>query len=385
MAWRSGLVGRFVFNPSMPLNPQDVAALKLRLSKKRQDIELKLRTSATSLKQASINSIDQRKKLAQAAEQTLRGLRQAELDERMATGPIYLASRVGPFCIAGAAAFFLSQSYPSTTSASSQFDIAPQSHLAVSPPVTTTPVPMPQVRRSPPADAIGAARSIQNGAPLSLPSGATLGNSKLADASQTQDVPKISNAIGAAVQSYPTVPPSVAPINGPAVLAPILPPPESIASFPGPGDALQAPATQTQSTPSKPTLDPSRTPDAIQIQNRLINLSYLIGPADGKWGPNSKRAIEEFRSRNGISSADQWDEKTEILLFGSEQQVSSVVSALFEGAWTPEPGVCGDAGDAPPLKLTVHTAVTSSGDRLYIRPFANSGKQFVAHDGKMQS
>src|SRR5262249_36017855 len=61
--WRDGLARPFVFNPAEPLNPRDVAALKARIVQKRQDVEKKLRVSATALKQESMNVLDRRKKL----------------------------------------------------------------------------------------------------------------------------------------------------------------------------------------------------------------------------------------------------------------------------------------------------------------------------------
>jgi hypothetical protein len=129
----------------------------------------------------------------------------------------------------------------------------------------------------------------------------------------------------------------------------------------------------TPNLASKLRLDPAQMSDAVQIQNRLIFSGYLTGPADGKWGPASKRALLEFRFRNGIKSVEPWDEQSEGLLFGNERQLSQPIPVPFAGSWTNEPGVCGEAGEAPPLRLSAQSATTATGDTCTFGPLHTEG------------
>ena len=357
VVWRDGLARRFVFNPSEPLNSQDVAALKFRLSQKRQDLEKKLRISATALKQASSTSIDQRRKLTQIAEQAFRGLRQAQFDEKEATGPIYLASRIVPFVFAGLAAFVLSSSFPVATSASSRSEIAKAAEKSLPPPVTTMPVPLP------------APRANQYGSPS--PRGRPNETARPTEANPVRKEPNNSSSVpNTPVPVYPPALSGLTPAV-PRATAPPLPPPEVIASLSKSDESAQ-PAPNSGSATIN-LLDPSRPSDAIQIQNRLIYWGYLTGIADGKWGLASKRALEEFRSRNGTKSVAAWDAESEQVLFGKDRQVLRPALASFAGAWTDEPGICGEPGEPPPLKLTAQLAQTSSGDTCQFGPLQTIG------------
>ena len=120
-------------------------------------------------------------------------------------------------------------------------------------------------------------------------------------------------------------------------------------------------------------MDPALPSDAIQVQSKLIFWGYLSGPADGKWGPASRRALQDFRDRNGILSTEPWDEASERLLFGSEGQVKRLAPVLFAGSWTDEPGICGADGEPPPLKLTAHSAHNSTGDSCTFGPLQPDG------------
>jgi peptidoglycan hydrolase-like protein with peptidoglycan-binding domain len=47
--------------------------------------------------------------------------------------------------------------------------------------------------------------------------------------------------------------------------------------------------------------------DIAAVQNRLIELSYLKGPADGVWGTKSRTALRAFKVANGLAADDKWD------------------------------------------------------------------------------
>lgn len=47
-----------------------------------------------------------------------------------------------------------------------------------------------------------------------------------------------------------------------------------------------------------------------EIQQRLIDLGYLRGTADGKWGPRSTAAMKSFQQLNGLSVTGTIDDST---------------------------------------------------------------------------
>jgi hypothetical protein len=59
------------------------------------------------------------------------------------------------------------------------------------------------------------------------------------------------------------------------------------------------------------------TADVQQVQQRLVELGYLPFLPDGVWGPHSIQALRAFRTTAGLGSGDQWDRKTEDILFAT--------------------------------------------------------------------
>src|SRR5262249_54234515 len=47
--------------------------------------------------------------------------------------------------------------------------------------------------------------------------------------------------------------------------------------------------------------------DIMAAQNRLIELGFLKGPADGVWGAKSRMALRAFKVANGLTGDDKWD------------------------------------------------------------------------------
>jgi peptidoglycan hydrolase-like protein with peptidoglycan-binding domain len=54
-------------------------------------------------------------------------------------------------------------------------------------------------------------------------------------------------------------------------------------------------------------LNPSPN-DIKAVQNRLIELRFLAGPADGVWGAKSRMALRAFKVANGLADDDKWDD-----------------------------------------------------------------------------
>jgi hypothetical protein len=55
---------------------------------------------------------------------------------------------------------------------------------------------------------------------------------------------------------------------------------------------------------TQPVVSPK---DLRTTQNRLIELGYLVGPADGVWGPRSRDALIAFKISNSLPADDKWD------------------------------------------------------------------------------
>src|SRR5262249_20479794 len=93
-----------------------------------------------------------------------------------------------------------------------------------------------------------------------------------------------------------TLPPSE---DGPSPVAPVaaLPPPP-----------VETPDTvDTTTTFPTPLLDLAQVEDAKRVQQRLIELGFLFGTADGNWGSRSRRALRDFRGSQGLANNDTWD------------------------------------------------------------------------------
>jgi DnaJ domain/Putative peptidoglycan binding domain len=56
----------------------------------------------------------------------------------------------------------------------------------------------------------------------------------------------------------------------------------------------------------KPPMNLLPREEAQQIQRQLIERGYLLGPADGIWGPRSQAALEDFRRAQGLASEEGW-------------------------------------------------------------------------------
>jgi hypothetical protein len=58
--------------------------------------------------------------------------------------------------------------------------------------------------------------------------------------------------------------------------------------------------------------------DIMAAQNRLIELRFLKGPADGVWGAKSRMALRAFKTANGLIADDKWDELVNGRLYSTQ-------------------------------------------------------------------
>jgi peptidoglycan hydrolase-like protein with peptidoglycan-binding domain len=60
--------------------------------------------------------------------------------------------------------------------------------------------------------------------------------------------------------------------------------------------------------------NPLNRADALWIQNRLHELGFYSGNSDGIWGLNSIKALQAFKTENGLTANSVWDASTEAKL-----------------------------------------------------------------------
>jgi len=100
-------------------------------------------------------------------------------------------------------------------------------------------------------------------------------------------------------------------------------------------DSSAPPTPAAESTPkiednSRVVLtDLTKKGEARRVQQRLIELGYLNGVADGIWGPLSQRALQEFRTTMAIGNDNSWDERTQQQLFSESAKRSPAVPKTF--------------------------------------------------------
>ena len=108
-------------------------------------------------------------------------------------------------------------------------------------------------------------------------------------------------------------------------------------------------SADTVTTPQQ--LDLGEIENARRVQQRLIDLGFLFGAADGIWGPGSRRALRDFRAANGIG--DTWDEVTEErLLRARDVKAANSSDISFTGGWGNDLAECRES----PIKITARRA-----------------------------
>ena len=115
-------------------------------------------------------------------------------------------------------------------------------------------------------------------------------------------------------------------------------------------------SVDTVKTPQQ--LDLREIEDAKRVQQRLIDLGFLFGAADGNWGPRSRRALQEFRAANGLGDSDTWDEAAqERLLTAPDARAANSSDIRFVGGWGVDVAECRKS----PLTITTRRAADAFG------------------------
>jgi peptidoglycan hydrolase-like protein with peptidoglycan-binding domain len=67
--------------------------------------------------------------------------------------------------------------------------------------------------------------------------------------------------------------------------------------------------------------------DILAAQTRLIELGFLKGPADGVWGTKSRTALRAFKTTNGLTADDKWDDIVSGRLYSTQAARSPLPQA----------------------------------------------------------
>jgi hypothetical protein len=108
----------------------------------------------------------------------------------------------------------------------------------------------------------------------------------------------------------------------------------------------------------KPLLDLGQLDDARRVQRRLTELGFLVGAANGTWGPRSRQALRDFRSAHGLGNSDTWDEKVQqALLSPAAARAAPAATGTFVGGWGANVDQCRQATDnRSPLRIDTRRA-----------------------------
>ena len=92
--------------------------------------------------------------------------------------------------------------------------------------------------------------------------------------------------------------------------APSRPVAESQETLEKPPTALSRPIADVQKTPEMEPNQKTETLSVGEVQKRLLELGYKPGPADGKMGPSTIRALKKFQQDNNLSMTGQANSET---------------------------------------------------------------------------
>jgi DNA-binding helix-hairpin-helix protein with protein kinase domain len=309
MEWRQNLTRKFVFNASEPINPNDLEALRRRIANRKIELDNKIRSSVADLQQASTFCLAQRAKLARSANQAVVARKQAELNEQIATGPLYKASKVISLCCAVLAAVGLITGGDAINRAIRSNTSVVSTTIREQPITATKNFVQPDSQQKPP---------VETTPPVGLR------NPNPPDGSQ---VAKQDEGKARPIQQENT----------------------------------EMPNKSGEEPPDATIIgNLSRRDDAIKVQRRLIELGFLSGGADGKWGPQSKRALVEYKGQSGLDKNESWDAATQRSLF-SDNATRAVSTLPFVGGWSFKLGECGEPGQPSPIRITAKRAETNGG------------------------
>jgi hypothetical protein len=324
ITWRQTLERKFAFNPREPVNAADIAAVKAALGARKADLEKRLRSAVVNLQQASAYARDLRSTLARASQHAFAQLKQANLDERKAAGIFYKPMKaISLVCAVVGMLTAGSWSHVSRTTIPPDQKVQDKGNRP--PTVPSQKEASRQASPKPPTTDVPATNP-----PTTMPR---------QPETPTQTSPK------------PSDPPTpTGPSGGPYIPVPSTAPPLN-----APNDIPRPPQVS-----SSDLFDLSQPKDAERVQQRLIELGYLFGSADGIWGTQSRKALRDFRSDQALGEGDTWDLETQQKLFSTiaarRRTTPGETETTFVGGWGADPEQCRKATKGPPMTLSSRRA-----------------------------
>jgi DNA-binding helix-hairpin-helix protein with protein kinase domain len=311
--WRSSIERKFVFDPTQPVNPADVAAIKADVAKRRIDLQTQLQNWLVKLRNNSDHIVQSREQIRVAAMPVWQNLKQAELNEgaikaglpssvqKWAFGAVLLVGLVGL------------NSINSTSK-----------YLPSKPPV--------RVGNSQQSNAVAKTEALP---------------------SQRDPTPIIINP------SVPTAPDKT-PTNlqpNPTVPVPDI---QRTELKPGPEIESTSPNIAAENPPPiapfPQNLIGMNNPQIVQMgQLRLRFLGFLKNSEHGSWDETARDALRNFKSVVGLPGDDVWDKPTQERLFMSS---APRADQTFIGAWS-ESAQC--VRGTPDIVINGRQATSSAG------------------------
>src|SRR5262249_42394074 len=100
---------------------------------------------------------------------------------------------------------------------------------------------------------------------------------------------------------------------------------------------------------------------AKRVQQRLIDLGFLLGTADGIWGPQSRKALRDFRGAQSLGDSDTWDGQAQQHLFSGTVARAPTTEATpamsFVGGWGINADQCRQTQDSrSPVAISTRRA-----------------------------
>ena len=129
-------------------------------------------------------------------------------------------------------------------------------------------------------------------------------------------------------------------------------------ALPGPTVRAAEEKVDSTSAPTLPTpqIELEKIEDAKRVQQRLIELGFLFGVADGIWGPRSRQALRNFWGAQGMESNDSWDSQVQERLFSTSAMPSPVGANTLDNGFVGGWGVDANQCRQGPLTITTQKA-----------------------------
>lgn len=183
----------------------------------------------------------------------------------------------------------------------------------------------------------------------------------------------LSLTFATSVQGAPTPAPTEIPTATPPAMAEAAPT-EGVVTPPPPALATETPAPTLTPAPA-PSMTPntsyrllkqgSKGNQVKKLQERLKELGYLTGEADGVYGAQTRRAVQRFQYYNGLQQDGEAGDNTQTVLFECDTVVSAVTPTPSPTS-TPSPSP--SATPTAPITIAPPETLAPSPDPTEVPP-----------------